>query len=64
MAIRSIAFRSRRYAAESNLVQLVPLAIGLESRVEEVRTVGESRTRHVSWVTLAEQGLHDVHHPA
>ena len=61
MAIWPVSLRSRRHSPEGNLVELVPLAIGPEAGVEEVRTVAEAGGGHEGAVLLAEEGLHDVH---
>lgn len=48
---------------KSDLVELVPLPVWREARVEEVRRVGEAGRGSVLRTALAHQGLNDIHRP-
>lgn len=51
-------------ATKSDLIELVPLAIWLKSRVEEVRRVGEHCCSSILWTPLAHKCLNNIHRPA
>ena len=61
MAVRPIADWPRRHATETDLVEQVEFAIGLETGVEEMGRVGETCCATVRGVLLAKQRLQYVH---
>lgn len=61
MAIRPVAFWPRRNASKSDLVELIPFAVGLEARVEEVQAITKACSGHEGGVLLAKERLHHVH---
>src|SRR5690606_5128443 len=60
MAVGAVAEGPSRYAAEADLVELVPLAAAVITRVHEVRAVGEAGGAQEVRVALAEQAADDV----
>jgi hypothetical protein len=64
MAIWSVANWARGYASETDLIEKIEFAVGLEAAVEQMRGVRETRGAAVRGVALPEEGLHYVHYAA
>ena len=60
MSVRAVAEGLARDAAEGDLVELVPLAVLVVSRVHEVRAVREAGAAHEVRVALTEQARKNV----
>ena len=60
MTVRTVAERLARDTAEGDLIELIPLAVFVVSRVHEVRAVREAGAAHEIGITLTEQAGKDV----
>ncbi len=60
MTVGAVADRPAGNATKANLVELIPLAFFVVSRIHEMRAIRKAGSYHVIWITLAEKATKHV----